>query len=213
MEQSIFDLNIDLNREIVLNDYKSATKKNKESYINGDVKASSEYIFPNQIEDATIICNKFYETPIRVISIVKRTKVGMDGLMIEIAKNMTTHPDNNYVLHRYKIFFITAMSNKSWEDDMKDKIPACFKENVHHHGKLQRLKTKLRDIKNAIIINDEIDSGDKEEQKLHLILRDSGILDMKYMEEKNIRFVFVSATMINELRDLYKWGINIIHTI
>ena len=130
----------------------------------------------------------------------------MDGLMIEIAKNMTTHPDNNYVLHRYKIFFITAMSNKSWEDDMKDKIPACFKENVHHHGKLQRLKTKLRDIKNAIIINDEIDSGDKEEQKLHLILRDSGILDMKYMEEKNIRFVFVSATMINELRDLYKWG-------
>jgi hypothetical protein len=29
---------------------------------------------------------------------------------------------------------------------------------------------------------------------------------MKYMEENNIRFVFVSATMINELRDLYKWG-------
>ena len=29
MEQSIFDLNIDLNREIVLNDYKSATKKTR----------------------------------------------------------------------------------------------------------------------------------------------------------------------------------------
>ena len=202
MEHSI----LDLNREIVLNDYQSATKKNKELFITGDVKASSEYIFANQKEDATIICNKFYETPIRVISIVKRTKVGMDGLMIEIAKNMTTHPDNDFVLHRNNIFFITAMSNISWEDDMKDKIPSCFKDNVYHHGKLQRLKTKLRNIKNAIIINDEIDSGDKEDQKLHLILKESGILDMKYMEENNIRFVFVSATMINELRDLYKWG-------
>lgn len=202
----VMELLINLNREIVLNDYQSATKKNKESYITGDVKASSEYIFPNQKEDATIICNKFYETPVRVISIVKRTKVGMDGLMIEIAKNMTTHSDNNFVLDRNNIFFITAMSNKSWEDDMKDKIPACFKDNVYHHGKLQRLKTKLRNIKNAIIINDEIDSGDKEDQKLHLILKESGILDMKYMEENNIRFVFVSATIINELRDLYKWG-------
>jgi hypothetical protein len=195
-----------LNREIVLNDYKSATKKNEEGFINGDVKASSEYIFPNQQEDATIICNKFYDTHTRVISIVKRTKVGMDGLMIEIAKNMTTHPDDNFALHRNNIFFITAMSNISWEDDMKDKIPSCFKDNVYHHGKLQRLKTKLKNIKNAIIINDEIDNGDKEDQKLHLILKESGILDMKYMEENNIRFVFVSATMINELRDLYKWG-------
>lgn len=197
---------LDLNREIVLFDYQSATKKNKESFIRGDVKACGEYIFPNQIEDATIICNKFYETPIRVISIVKRTKVGMDGLMIEIAKNMTTHPDNNFALHRNNIFFITGMSNVSWEDDMKDKIPTCFKDNVYHHGKLQRLKTKLLNIKNAIIINDEIDSGDKEDQKLHILLKESGILDIKYMEENNIRFVFVSATMINELRDLYKWG-------
>jgi len=197
---------LDLNREIVLNDYQSATKKNKELFITGDEKTSSEYIFDNQKEDATIICNKFHETPTRVISIVKRTKVGMDGLMIEIAKNMTTHSDNSFVIHRNNMFFITAMSNKSWENDMKDKIPSCFKDNVYHHGKLQKLKTKLINIKNAIIINDEIDSGDKEDQKLHLILKESGILDMKYMEENNIRFVFVSATMINELRELYKWG-------
>jgi len=197
---------LDLNREIVLHDYQSATNKNKELFITGDIKASSEYIFPNQKEDATIICNKFYEKHIRVISIVKRTKVGMDGLMIEIAKNMTTHPDNNFALHRNNIKILTGMSNISWEDDMKDKIPSCFKDNVYHHGKLQRLKTKLENARNELIIIDEIDSGDKEDQKLHLILKESRILDMKYMEENNIRFVFVSATMINELRDLYKWG-------
>ena len=202
MEHSI----LDLNREIVLSDYQSAKNKNKELFITGDVKVSSEYIFPNQKEDATIICDQFYKRPIRVISIVKRTKVGMDGLMIEIAKIMSTHPDNDFVLHRNNIFFITGMSNISWENDMKDKIPSCFKDNVYHHGKLQRLKSKLPNIKNTIIILDEIDNGDKEDQKLHIILKESCILDMKYMEENNIRFVFVSATMINELRDLYKWG-------
>jgi hypothetical protein len=195
---------LDLNREIVLNDYQSATKNNKELYINHDVKVSEEYIFPNQERDAFIICSKFHETHIRVISIVKRTKVGMDGLMIELGKNMSTHPDNNFVLHRSNVLFITGMSNVIWEDAMKDKMPSCFKDNVYHHGKLQKLK--LKNIKNAIIIIDEIDSGDKVDQKLHQILKESGILDINYMEENNIRFVFVSATMINELRDLYKWG-------
>ena len=197
---------IDLSREIVLNDYQSASKKNKELFITGDVKASSEYIFDNQKVDAAEICNKFYETNVRVVSIVKRTKVGMDGLMIELSKNISTHPDNNFALHRNNIFCITGMSNLAWEDDMKDKIPSCFKDNIFHHGKLQRLKTKLQNIKNSLIIIDEIDSGDKEDQKLHLLLKESGILDIKYMEENNIRFVFVSATMINELHDLYKWG-------
>jgi hypothetical protein len=197
---------INLNRDIVLGDYQSAINLNKERFIRGDVKTGPQYIYDNQKEDAATICDKFYKTPVRAISIVKRTKVGMDGLMIEIAKIMSTHPDNDFALHRYNIFFITAMSNKTWEDDMKDKIPTCFKYNVFHHGKLQILINKLKNIKNALIINDEIDSGDKEDQKLHLILKESGILDMKYMEENNIRFVFVSATMINELRDLYKWG-------
>jgi hypothetical protein len=202
MDKSI----LNLNREIVLNDYNSATNRNRELFLMGDVKATSEYIYENQRIDASIITDKFYSNNIRVISIVKRTKVGMDGLMIEIAKNMSTHPDDNFICHRNNIFFITAMSNISWEDDMKSKIPSCFKDNVYHHGKLQRLKTKLKNIKNAVIINDEIDSGDKEDQKLHLILKESGILDIKYMEENNIHFVFVSATMINELRDLCKWG-------
>ena len=197
---------LDLNREIVKNDYNSAAKKNEEAYRNGDVKASMKYIFDNQKEDAAQICNLFYTKQLRAISVVKRTKVGMNGLGIEISKNMSTHPDDNFVIHRTNIFFITAMSNKSWEGDMIEQMPACFSKNVHHHGKLQGFKTKLKNIKNAIIIIDEIDTGDKVDQKLDIILKESGILDIKYMEENNIRFVFVSATMINELRDLYKWG-------
>lgn len=198
---------LDLNREIVLNDYMSATKKNKELFIKKDVKATSEYIFDNQKEDANLIINKFYKNPdLRAISVIKRTKVGMDGLMIEILKQMSTHPDNEFVIHRTNLFIITGMSNISWENDLKNKIPKCFEDNVYHHGKLQKLKTKLRNIKNALIIIDEIDTGDKEDEKLHQLLKKSGILDMNYMTEHNIRFIFVSATIINELKDLEKWG-------
>jgi hypothetical protein len=197
---------IDLSRDIVLHDYSSAETKNRELFINNDVKSSSEYIFPNQKKDALNICNIFYETDVRVVSIVKRCKVGMDGLMIEVAKIMTTHSDDNFVVHRNKVFLITGMSNKAWEVDMKEKIPACFENNVSHHGKLQLLKDRLKDISDAIIIIDEIDVGDKSDQKVDKILKESNLLDVDYMKSRNIRFVFVSATIINELNELYKWG-------
>ena len=197
-----------LNRDTVKADYESAKNKNLEQYLLNNTKATTEYIYSNQKIDANNIINTFYTTKVKAISIIKRTKVGMDGLMIQLAYNISTHIDDNFMIHRKNIFIITAMSNLAWEDDMKDKIPNCFRENIYHHGKLQKLKEKLIGIKNALIINDEIDTGDKEDQKLHKILKDSGVLDIKYMEENNIRFIFVSATMINELLELYKWGEN-----
>ena len=204
MNPSVFENN----RHIVLNDYDSARRANNESFENGNPMATPEYIFPNQKEDALNIMNLFYTSisslSILFLSILKRTKVGMDGLMIELATIMSTH--NHFAIHRNNIFFITGMSNKAWERDLKNKMPACFKENICHHGQLKKMVPKLKNIKNALIIIDEIDSGDKEEQKLHNLLKDSGLLDMKYMEENNIRFVVVSATMINQLQHLSEWG-------
>ena len=195
---------LDLSREIVVSDYNSAVNTNKELFLNGDVNATSEYTYVNQINDALSVLMLFFLSPTRVISIIKKTKVGMDGLMIEIAKLFSTHPDNNFCLFRYNIYFITGMSNKSWENNMKNKFPTCFINNIFHHGKLQHFSKKIKNLKNALIIVDEIDSGDKEEQKLHNILKD--LLDIKYMNENNIRFIFVSATMITELHQLNKWG-------
>ena len=197
---------LQLNREIVLNDYVSAERNNQEMFSLGNVHTGSSYIYENQKEDAFRIVDYFRNDNIRVVSILKRTKVGMDGLMIEISKLIATHSDDEFVLNRKHIFIITGMSNASWEQDMKDKTPACFRENIFHHGQLHRLKDKLLHIHNALIIIDEIDCGDKEEQKLHQLLRESGLLDLRYMETNNIRFVFVSATIVNELRDLYRWG-------
>jgi hypothetical protein len=169
-----------------------------------DDKATEEYIFPNQIEDANNIVSLFYNHKRYVISIQKKTKVGADGLMIEIAKIMTTHSDDRFVVNPKNVRIITGMSNAGWEKDMIDKAPTCFKCNIFHHGKLS--KSDLKGMRNALIIIDEIDNGDKELQVLHTTLKEAGVLDVEYMKTFNIRFVFISATMIKELYHLYSWG-------
>jgi len=191
-------------REYVLQSYKSAEADNRVRFLEGDDKATEEYIFQNQKEDANNIVGMFYNNDKRVISIQKKTKVGADGLMIEICKLMTTHNDDKFVVDPAKVRIMTGMSNLDWEQDMIDKAPTCFKNKIFHHGKLS--KSDLMSLENALIIIDEIDTGDKEFQVLHRTLKDAGVLDVKHMEEKNNRFVFISATMIKELYDLYCWG-------
>ena len=192
------------NREEVLADYNAAVKKNKRRFNQGCDTATAEYIFPNQIEDANNIVDKFYKNGRRVISIQKKTKVGADGLMIELAKLLTTHIDDAFVVNPANVRILTGMSNAGWEKDMIDKAPNCFKDKIFHHGKLSR--AELLNIRNGLFIIDEIDTGDKEYQVLHTTLKEAGVLDVKHMEEHNNRFVFISATMIKELYDLYRWG-------
>jgi hypothetical protein len=191
-------------RERVLVSYREAELINSELFDNGDDKATSEYIFPNQKKDANNIVDKFYKNKRRVISIQKKTKVGADGLMIEIAKLLTTHSDDKFVVNPANVRILTGMSNAGWEKDMIDKAPNCFKDKIFHHGKLS--KADLKSIRDGLIIIDEIDTGDKEYQVLHNTLKEAGILDVKHMEEHNNRFVFISATLIKELYDLYRWG-------
>lgn len=191
-------------RDAVMQSYNAANAENRLSFLEGNDRATSEYIFPNQIEDANNIVDKFYRNNRRVISIQKKTKVGADGLMIELAKLLTTHIDDAFVVNPDNVRIITGMSNASWEKDMIDKSPNCFKTKIFHHGKLS--KADLMNISNAFIIIDEIDTGDKEYQVLHQTLMEAGILDVNHMIENNNRFVFISATMIKELYDLYRWG-------
>jgi hypothetical protein len=124
--------------------------------------------------------------------------------MIEVAKLMTTHIDDAFIVDPENVRIITGMSNAGWEKDMIEKAPNCFKRNIFHHGKLKH--TGMSSIRNGLIIIDEIDSGDKELQVLHRTLKDADLLDVENMRSRNNRFLFISATMIKELYNLYQWG-------
>lgn len=191
-------------RKLVKSSYETAEAENSLNFLKGDDKATAEYIFPNQKEDAKNIVEEFYRNNRRVVSIQKKTKVGADGLMIETATLLTTHEDPEFVVNYANVRILTGMSNAGWEKDMKDKAPSCFKDKIFHHGQLS--KADLRMMRNSLLIIDEIDSGDKEGQVLHTILKEAGVLDVRHMEEHNNRFIFISATMIKELYQLYQWG-------
>jgi hypothetical protein len=98
------------------------------------------------MEDAFNIVNMFYQKKCRVISIQKKTKVGADGLMIEIAKLLTTHNDDEFVVNSNNVRILTGMSNAGWEKDMICKAPGCFKDKIFHHGKLtlKQLKKEMQ---------------------------------------------------------------------
>lgn len=195
---------ISARRGYVLDSYESAKSENRLRFMENDEKSTAEYIFPNQREDAANIVDKFYKNKRRVISVQKKTKVGADGLMIEIAKLLTTHIEDSIIVNPANVRIITGMSNAGWEKDMIDKAPNCFKDKIFHHGKLAR--ADLMKLTNSLIIIDEIDTGDKEYQVLHNTLKEAGVLDVDHMNKHNNRFVFISATMIKELYDLYRWG-------
>ena len=112
---------ISARRHSVIQAYNSAKADNTLRFLEKDVKATEEYIFPNQIEDASNIVDMFYKKKCRVISIQKKTKIGADGLMIEIAKLLTTHIDDNFVVNPANVRIITGMSNVSWESKGYDR--------------------------------------------------------------------------------------------
>ena len=196
------------NCDLVHHSYMASLAENRTLYRNKDPKGTKEYIFANQKLDSINIVNTFLNTNIRAQSVVKRTKLGMDGLMVQLMHDFGTHPDINFAIEPSNILILTAMSNKAWETDLKEKIPGCFKNNVFHHGQLRNkdLVRRLSVIENGLIIVDEIDTGDKQGQVLHQLLENCGLLDIDSMIMRNMRFVFVSATMVNELKELEKWG-------
>ena len=167
-------------RNTVNGSYMEAVAQNRIRHRHGDKKATEEYIFSNQKEDAFKIVEMFQKGA-RSVGIYKKTKVGMDGLMIEIAKLMTTHSDDSFVVNPANVRIITGMNNAGWEKDMKEKSPSCFRENIFHHGQLK--KADLKNLKDALIIIDEIDTGDKEYQVLHNTLTESGILNVETMNK------------------------------
>lgn len=191
-------------REKVIKDYEAAEADNKAEFLSGNIKATEEYIFNNQKEDAFRVVYEFYKNKRRVVSIAKKTKIGADGLMIEIAKLMTTHLDDDFVINYNNIRIITGMSNVDWQAEMIKKSPNFLKDKIYHHGQLKN--SKLEELNNSLIIIDEIDTGDKEGQILHKTLEKAGILNIENMEKNNNYIVVISATILQQLYHLHQWG-------
>lgn len=194
----------EMQRMTVMSSYNDAAMRNKMLFMEKEPTATKEYIFANQKGDAQTIVDMFCRDGIRLVSVQKLTKVGADGLMVEIATRMTTHEDDEHLVNMHNVRIFTGMSNVKWRDDLKEKAPGVFQKHIFHHGELKSMN--LDDLRNGLLIIDEIDTANKENQRMALLLKEAGLLDTRLLQEKNIRIVLVSATMIRELDDLKEWG-------
>ena len=195
-----------LSRQLTQMSYQMAIITNKSRFSKGDPRVSEEYTYPNQQQDADKIINMLTVENKQAVSVIKKPKVGADGLMIEIAVKMATHSNDDIIIPPENCIIITGMSNKEWEINLKHNAPSVFKENIFHRGKINLLRGKLLHIKNAVIMIDEIDVADKENQMIHELLENSGLLDINYLLNNNVKFVLISATNKFQLGHLDRWG-------
>lgn len=180
-------------KEVLEASFALAQAEHRLRYLSGDPMASDQYIFDSQKEFAMAVVREF--GAYQIVSAVKRTKTGMDGVLIYLAYQMALH-------HTPTVRILTGMSNVKWAAEMCAKIPSCFKACVHHHGKLG--EANLEGIRDALIMVDEIDTGDKSMQVLERTFQAANLFDLDDLRARNIKLFFVSATMFRELKALEK---------
>lgn len=207
---------IEADRQDVIRQFKSAEHENNKAFVNENherhIMATSEYIYETQKQDASEIVELFHDNqggegmgnPCRVISVKKHVKLGADGVILDLIRQMCSYPDDSLIIPQDNVRIITGMSNKSWENELVSKAPQFLKQRIFHHRKLG--KAKLEDMKDGLIIIDEIDTASKVKQVLHGVLTDAGLFEWKNLVERNIYIVVISATMAKVLCELTGWG-------
>lgn len=120
-----------------------------------------------------------------------------------MAKNRGINPNN--------VFFITAMSDRSWLLQTKERILPMWRDNVFHRNTLHhledivdRLKRKGED-KDILIIIDECHIANRRDFTLGKIIESLNLKKQGELRKKNIKILQISATPSNTLIDAEEW--------
>ena len=179
--------------------------ENRALYLAGDRNnATEKYIYNNQWRDAIHIIQSFTDPNHnrRIISVTKRTKAGMDGLMFAVA---TLGLLTGVVSELNSVRILTGMSNKNWRDNFKARAPKYLRRYIFHNNDLEK-SANLSNLRKGLIIIDEVDAANLQGGRLSNVLNESELLFIPKMEERDNRILVASATMIAEDHQLYRWG-------
>ena len=161
------------------------------------------YIYENQWQAAREIVELFAQGK-RAVAVTKEMQMGMSGTMIAIACEAVRRLGTSYE----EIFILTGMSNADYMRTSRLELPETLKGKIFHNGTLRRAIPLLSQARNALIMIDEADAANKQNMNLCRTLTAAGVQNFRALEERNIRFLFTSATLLRELFLLYRWGPN-----
>ena len=173
--------------------------------VNKYTKQNKVYIHQSQISKAYEIADAF-NSSISLVVFIASPQWGKTGVTSYLMYLMTTHANNNTMIHPENVYVITGMSDKDWEIQMKSRMLQTFKERVYHRNNVKKMIESLQNARDCLIIIDECHYGIETNQTLHKALRDANIWNIDYLREKNIKILCVSATPVNVQLDAAQWG-------
>lgn len=190
-------------RGIVYKSYDSKKEVLEDKHFND---ASWKYIYDNQKLDANKILELFIKKNLIGVGVRKLVKVGATGLITYIFKLFGEHQHDYFGVNPENMLCLTGFNSTKWEEDMKASLPSFMTNNIYHHGKLKRIQERLKTIRNGLIIIDELDVGSRQKSVLHKLLKSSGLWNVENIKERNVRFVFISASGLSEFAEFENWG-------
>ena len=170
---------------------KKLCKKRKTSLVFGDQKKVAKRIIRSfSKNDLVTLCAppQWGKTGVSLyVSYIMSQKKGID-------------PNN--------VFFITAMSDRSWVQQTKSRVLPMWRKNVYHRNTLNSLEARIKRMKeekNILIIVDECHIANKRKHILGKIFEGVGLKDQDKLSTKNIKILQISATPSNALIDGEEW--------
>ena len=162
-------------------------------------------IHETQHAKAVPICSAFFDG-VSLVTLVASPQWGKTGVALDVIYTLTTHPDDDLVVHPDNVFIITGMSDKDWVAQTKARVLPRFKDRVFHRNDVPKLIEAMKGKQNVLVYNDECHFGALEQQTIHKSMRDAGLWDIDYLQSHNVKLLFVSATPVNVLVQANQWG-------
>ncbi len=161
-----------------------------------------ELYYENQKKTAMEVCKSIENVAFVFLMVIAVCQSGKTGCMMAIIEKMLLSDSD---VDAENIFVITGLSDKEWVAQTRRRIPLP-ESNVIHRAQFKRSKHLFENLKNAVIIVDECHIASKEAMSVDKILQQSGLKDLKYLKENNIKIVEFSATPNSTLDDIELWS-------
>lgn len=176
--------------------------RDKEEFLALDGK---KFIYPNQ-QDAANKVLEAYKNGSIAVCLIAQPGTGKTGTAQAVMIHMATNPNDDEIIYAENIINCTGMSDNDWEQQFKNSVLPAFRDQIYHRQNLIRQTDKLRTLKNGLIIPDECHIASGSKMTIAKTLKEAGLLDINFLEFRNIKMLDISATPDAVLHDYAKWG-------
>jgi hypothetical protein len=167
--------------------------------------ANGKFITPYQFEKAREIYNFFISnSELLNLLMVAETQMGKTGIIQALTRIFVE--ENN--IDPLNILILTGLSSTEWVKQTQNRFIDMIRPNIFHRNTMHKFQEVLKTKNNLLLILDEVHIASELKNNMGKIFKECGLLNINNLNERNIKFIQVSATPDATLTELYKWNEN-----